>query len=237
MDERDLVAFLFRTLLEEVFVTKTRMAEALGIPFRTLQWIFQHLGMKKGGSLGFQRLIWYCCEKDVDVTVLFRRYKRRRKIKHQAKAAFSAFGAEARCCSEELLDKVYAAFDHLLHTVCLGCVGKSGENGWSACALTRVADALADKGMIAQYLTREVNTMEENNLGILRWMLLEAFDQYFHSNYAAMAAALQLPEVSIHKALEIEQWRSSTEVFERMVAYCLANGLGLDALIRHYRER
>ena len=67
-------------------------------------------------------------------------------------------------------------------------------------------------------------------------MLLEAFNKHFHGNHAAMAMALQLPEPSIHKALEIEQWRSSTEVFERLAAYCLSNGISLDDLMRQYSE-
>ena len=76
--------------------------------------------------------------------------------------------------------------------------------------------------------------MGREGIGFMRWLLLEAFNKHFYGNQAAMAAALQLPEANLKKALEIEQWRSGTEAFERLAAYCLSNGISLDELTQRY---
>ena len=240
MDERDLVAFLFRTLLEEEFDSKTGMAEALDVPFRTLQWIFQHLDTAKGSSKAYQRLIWYCCEQDIDLTDLFRRFKHRRL----EEGGMNMGVRRVRRMSDQERDdradiglkKVYEVFDLLLRTCCETCAERQAGGSATDCGVTHLADTLAKRREEKVQTTKEEEAMGNDSIGIMRWMLLEAFNRYFQGNHAHMAAALQLPEADVRKALEIEQWRSGTEVFERLAAYCLENGISLDDLMRRYRE-
>ncbi len=240
MDERDLVAFLFRILLEDEFDSKTSMAEALDVPFRTLQWIFQHLDTAKGASKAFQRLVWYCFEQDIDLTDLFRRFKCRRleggEMNMGIRRARRVGDAEREDYADPGLEKVYEVFDQLLRTVCETCAHRQANGLPTDCVVTKMADMLAERheGMIQT--TKEEEAMGTGSIGIMRWMLLEAFNRYFQGNHAHMAAALQLPEADVKKALEIEQWRSGTEVFERLAAYCLRNGISLDDLMRRYSE-
>jgi hypothetical protein len=67
-------------------------------------------------------------------------------------------------------------------------------------------------------------------------MLLRALNERFGGNLATMASALQLAENDLKRALEIEQWRSTSAVFEKLGAYCLENGISLDGLMSRYSE-
>jgi len=240
MDERDLIAYLFCTLLEEEFDSKTSMAEALDVPIRTLQWVFQHLETSKGASTAYQRLIWYCYEQDIDLTDLFRRFKHIRReeggmdmeVKHVRRAS----DADQNDHAEAGLDKVYEVFDLLLRMVCETCEKRRADGMQTDCVVTRLADTLAERREARVQTGKEEEVMGKDGIGIMRWILLEAFNMHFQGNHAAMASALQLPEADVRKALEIEQWRSGTEVFERLAAYCLRNGISLDDLMRRYSE-
>lgn len=240
MDERELVAFLFRTLLEEEFDTKTSMSEALDVPFRTLQWIFQHLDTAKGASKAYQRLIWYCCEQNIDLTDLFRRFKHRRPEEGGMNMGLKRFrragDGEWEDHTEPEWEKVYEVFDLLLRTCCEACAERQAGGSPADCIVSRLADTLTKRREDKEQTTKEEEVMGKGNIGIMRWMLLEAFNRHFQGNHAAMAAALQLPEEDVRKALEIEQWRSGTEVFERLAAYCLGNEISLDDLMRRYPE-
>lgn len=240
MDDRGLVAFLFRTLLEEEFGSKTSMAEALDVPFRTVQWIFQHLETAKGASTAFQRLIGYCYEQDINLADLFHRFKRRSQEEGEMVMGVKRtrrIGVEDQeVYAEAGLENVYEVFDLLLRTVCEACAQRQPGGLQADCVVTRLADTLAIRRAEKGQTEKEKEAMGKGNIGIMRWMLLEAFNQHFQGNHAAMSAALQLPEEDVRKALEIEQWRSGTEVFERLAAYCLGNGISLDDLMRRYPE-
>jgi hypothetical protein len=134
------------------------------------------------------------------------------------------------------LKKVYEVFDLLLRTCCETCAERQAGGSETDCGVTHLVDTLAKRREKKAQTTKEEEAMGNDSIGIMRWMLLEAFNRYFQGNHAHMAATLQLPEADVKKALEIEQWRSGTEVFERLAAYCLENGISLDDLMRRYRE-
>ena len=73
-EEKDFIAFLFRTLLIEEFGSKRVMAERLEIPLRTLQENIQCLDKAKGGTIAFERLILYCVQNHMDICRLYLRY-------------------------------------------------------------------------------------------------------------------------------------------------------------------
>ena len=73
-EEKDFIAFLFRTLLIEEFGSKRMMAERLEIPLRTLQENIQCLDKAKGGTIAFERLILYCVQNHMDICRLYLRY-------------------------------------------------------------------------------------------------------------------------------------------------------------------
>ena len=63
MEEKDFISFLFRILLLEEFRSKRAMARKLDMPLRTPQENFQHLDCAKGGTVAFERLVFYpVCE-------------------------------------------------------------------------------------------------------------------------------------------------------------------------------
>lgn len=240
MDERGLVAFLFHTLLEEEFGSKTSMAEALEIPFRTIQWIFQHLKTAKGASTAYQKLICYCCEQDIDLSDLFRRFKCKRREEGEMDMGIKRV---RRICdgdhwdpTEQGIEKVLEVFDLLLRSVCDMCAYRKENGLQSECVVTRFADILAERhnDLHTKEKAIMVNTDSQERIGIVRWMLVEAFTEYFHGNYSDMAIALHLPETEIKRALESGQWRPSAEVFEKLAAYCLQNGISLDGLLSRY---
>lgn len=72
-EEKDFIAFLFRTLLIEEFGSKRVMAERLEIPLRTLQENIQCLDKAKGGTIAFERLILYCVQNHMDICRLYLR--------------------------------------------------------------------------------------------------------------------------------------------------------------------
>lgn len=74
MKDCGFIVFLFETMLEEVFLTKTNMAEELGVHYRTLQANFQKLGRHKGGCVALQNLFLYCFRNGISVDTLYARY-------------------------------------------------------------------------------------------------------------------------------------------------------------------
>ncbi|MBQ8987976.1 MAG: hypothetical protein IJ100_12205, partial [Lachnospiraceae bacterium] len=62
MKDYGFIAFLFDTMLREVFVTKVNMAAQLGVNHRTLQINFQRLNYRKGGTVACENLFLYCLE-------------------------------------------------------------------------------------------------------------------------------------------------------------------------------
>ena len=74
MQGQGFVAFLFDTMLQEHFRSKTHMAEALGVQLRTLRRNFQNVEHAKGGRWAFEQLILYCCEKDISINEMYHRY-------------------------------------------------------------------------------------------------------------------------------------------------------------------
>ena len=69
------VAYLFHYMLRNHFHTKKRMAEAMGITYRTLLYNFQRLGEEKGGSIAFIELILYCLENGISLDSVYDEYK------------------------------------------------------------------------------------------------------------------------------------------------------------------
>ena len=74
MEEKNFISFLFRTLLLEEFRSKRAMARKLGIPLRTLQENYQHLDSAKGGTVAFERLVFYCVEHNISLQDIYDRY-------------------------------------------------------------------------------------------------------------------------------------------------------------------
>jgi len=74
MEEKDFISFLFRTLLLEEFRSKRAMARKMDMPLRTLQENFQHLDCAKGGTVAFERLVFYCVEHSINLRDLYERY-------------------------------------------------------------------------------------------------------------------------------------------------------------------
>lgn len=68
-------AYLFHYMLKKHFRTKKRMAEALGITYRTLLYNFQRLGQEKGGNVAFTQLIPYCLENKISIDRIYEEYK------------------------------------------------------------------------------------------------------------------------------------------------------------------
>jgi len=50
------------------------MARKLGIPLRTLQENYQHLDSAKGGTVAFERLVFYCVEHNISLQDIYDRY-------------------------------------------------------------------------------------------------------------------------------------------------------------------
>ena len=148
MNDRELVAFLFRTMLNEEFGTKTDMAEALDVPYRSLQRIFQHLDTAKGASKAFQRIIWYCYDEDIYLTDLLRQFKRRRledgEIEVSVKRVSRIGDEERNDHTEPEMEKVHEVFHLLLRTVCEACVQRLTDMS-ADCIVTHIAHALADR--------------------------------------------------------------------------------------------
>ena len=81
MKDKEFVAFIFRTMLSEHFHTKAAMARDLGIELRTLRLNFKKLESAKGASNAFERLVVYCCEHNIDILILYRRFTQAMTIK------------------------------------------------------------------------------------------------------------------------------------------------------------
>ena len=79
MEEKYFISFLFRTLLLEEFRSKRAMARKLGMSLRTLQENFQHLDCAKGGTVAFERLVFYCVEHNISLQNLYDRYLMNKK--------------------------------------------------------------------------------------------------------------------------------------------------------------
>lgn len=54
--------YLFHYMLQNHFKTKKRMAETLGITYRTLLYNFKQVSNAKGGNVAFVKLVAYCLE-------------------------------------------------------------------------------------------------------------------------------------------------------------------------------
>ncbi len=78
-EDKNFVAFIFRTLLNEEFGNKRTMAQKLDIPLRTLQENFQHLETAKGGTIAFEKLMLYCAQNQIDIGSLYVRYRNAQK--------------------------------------------------------------------------------------------------------------------------------------------------------------
>lgn len=76
MKDQGFIAFLFRYMLQNHFLTKKSMANALGITYRTLLNSFRHLGREKGGNVAFQHLIPYCLENGFSMDEIYREYRK-----------------------------------------------------------------------------------------------------------------------------------------------------------------
>ena len=75
MIDSGFTAYLFRYMLQNHFHTKRRMAEALGITYRTLLYNFQRLGQEKGGNVAFTQLIPYCLENRISIDRIYDEYR------------------------------------------------------------------------------------------------------------------------------------------------------------------
>lgn len=74
MRDSGFAAFLFQYMLQYHFHTKKKMANALGISYRTLLYNFQRLGQEKGGNIAFLQLIPYCLEQGFSLDRLYEEY-------------------------------------------------------------------------------------------------------------------------------------------------------------------
>ena len=81
MRDSDFAAYLFCYMLKNHFHTQKRMAQALGITVRTLQYNFQHLGQEKGGSYAFFRLIPYCLQNGFSIDEIYDEYIDTKQVK------------------------------------------------------------------------------------------------------------------------------------------------------------
>ena len=75
MKDRGIVPFLFEVMWKEHFGSKYKMAEELGVTYRTLQYNFTHFGHGKGGFFALKRLLDYFYDKDMYMDEYFLRYR------------------------------------------------------------------------------------------------------------------------------------------------------------------
>ena len=76
MKDRGIVPFLFEVMWKEHFGSKYKMAEELGVTYRTLQYNFTHFGHGKGGFYALKGLMDYLYDKDISLDEYFLRYRK-----------------------------------------------------------------------------------------------------------------------------------------------------------------
>lgn len=76
--------------------------------------------------------------------------------------------------------------------------------------------------------------MVYQEMGALRWLLLELRQQCFHNSTQTMALLLGVRESEIERALTSEGAKSGITVFEQSVKYCLRHSISIDDLMRSY---
>jgi hypothetical protein len=176
MNDRDLVAFLFRAMLYGEFGTKTDMAEALNVPHRSLQRIFQRLDTATGATKAFQKLIWYCCDEDIDLTDLFHQFKRYRpedsEIIMSVKRVSRMSNEKRNDHTDPEMKKLREVFDLLLNTVCNTCTRRLAGTPTADCIVSHIARSRANRCRTKR--KKDDNEVyEQEGTHLMHWTLLE----------------------------------------------------------------
>lgn len=78
---------------------------------------------------------------------------------------------------------------------------------------------------------------EYQEMGALRWLLMELRQQCFQNSTHTMAFSLDVRESEVIRAITNEGARSGITVFEQSVKYCIRHGISIDELMRKYPDK